>query len=187
MSRFVRFRNLLISVLLCAVAFPSVVAARDEVATLSIKYMGTFDRVDVLVNNVARGFVLRGQTLSLQLPANATYQVVLTRDGAAEAKSAYLAPGLQRQLVFHGPNVPSESESVNGRIVVQLEGQFDWADVIINEEPNGRVSRGVAGEFKVKASETYTVRVSRNGRSASVSVYVGSGSNLNRKLVRLAL
>ena len=177
--------RVLLSVL--ALCFVTGALGAAPLATLKVRYNGTLSKVDVLINTVKRGEIAPGQTISVQLPANASYTVTLRQGDLAETKTAWLASGLTRQLVFFGPNAPTEGESSTGGITVHLAGRYDWADVFINESPLGRVVRGQAKELRVKSGETYRVTVRRDGRESSVTVYIGVGGSLSKKAVHLRL
>lgn len=170
----------------CMGLVPIFVGAAQE-ATLSIRYNGTFPKVELLVNNVKRGEIAQGKTVSLRLPANVSYQVTLRYGEIAETKTAWLASGLSRQLVFFGPNALVESESSTGSIIVHLAGSHDWANVFINDKAKGRVQQGKAQEIRVKSGETYKVTVTRGQARASVTVYIGVSGALSHKNVRLTL
>ncbi len=163
------------------------IVSAAPLATLTVRYNGTLEKVDLFVNAVKRGEIAQGKTVSIQLPANVSYTVTLRSGDLVETKTAWLASGLVRQLVFFGPNAPAEGESSTGVILLQLAGRYDRADVFVNDGAMGSVQRGHMREIKVKSGETYKVTVRRDGREASLTVYVGVGGSLSRKTVQLSL
>jgi len=165
MKKRMGFFSILMLLLLLGMFLPEAATAqRRRFRRLLISYRGNFSWVNVFINGRSFGRINKYGRKRIRKRAGREYKITLKRAGRVSSKTVYLPSVGNRRVTFYSPTRKGGRNRRFGKIRINLDGRFRWAQVYINGRPRGRVHRGEQRTFRLRTGRMYRIRLRRRGR-----------------------